>query len=478
MAKQKTRINKTKNLAENKQEKSILASASFSQTPDINILEEDLYREYQKDDSRTDIGLLVDNKWIRFFDANSSFLNRLVALVANSPTIRNIVNQKTSLTLGSGFVPISADRVPFLQTLRKLFKLQTADEKAEEFINDLIGNVNLNNETLEEVIEKVAFDYYAFGNAIVQLKKAKRNGKEIVYIYHLPLDQVGIKEANANNIVESIGITSNWQIDGNSPSSITEIPMYPEFSEDGSSAIHIKKYAPGFFYWGLPNWISAQSWTEIEYRIPKYNIGKFKNGFKPSALIQAYGNFTPEEAQLLVDSFEEGYTDTGENSNLIVQVLRKKEDAADITLFEDKSEGNYIELQRLASQAIITAEGWTTSLAGIATSGKLGANQQMRDELEFVTNMEIKKVMRKIMQSIVNPFIKENQEVNPDLKGVMLHIANMNPISLASMLDPNTILTKDEMREIYGYEGLGEETAAPEDSGTAKKDNSSPQENK
>jgi hypothetical protein len=86
--------------------------------------------------------------------------------------------------------------------------------------------------------------------------------------------------------------------------------------------------------------------------------------------------------------------------------------------------------------------------------------------------------MRKIMQSIVNPFIKENQEVNPDLKGVMLHIANMNPISLASMLDPNTILTKDEMREIYGYEGLGEETAAPEDSGTAKKDNSSPQENK
>ena len=437
-------------------EKTLLASAHIRHGTDTAILQEDLYREFLMDANNTDTGLLVNDKWVRFFDPTSSFLKGMIALVSNSTTSRNIINQKTTLTLGDGFVPIASDVVPFLQTLRKLFRLKTAEDSAIEEINELIGNVNLNNETLEEVIEKVTFDWWAFGNGMVQLTKATRGGKDIVFMYHLPLEMVGIHKANANNIIESVGITANWDVDGFDPSKIKEIPLYPNFNSDGNSVIHIKNYAPGFFYWGLPENIASRFWQEIEYRIPKYNIAKFKNQFKPSAWIQAFGSFTDAEADELISSFEDFYTDTGNNSRLLVQIMKSNADKAIITQFDDKTEGDWMELQKLATQAIITANRWTPSLSGIALSGKLGSNQQMREELEFVTNTTIKQGRRKIMQGIVNPFIAENQKVNKKLNGVMLHVVNSNPIGLAGLLSPKDILTRDEQRDIFGFEAIGE----------------------
>jgi hypothetical protein len=458
MAKQKSRktTNKKTPNREKKAEKSILASASYVPKAEINILEKDLYREYEKDKGRTDVGNLVNDKWVRFFDVHSSMLKRMEALLANSPTLRNITNQKKALTLGSGFIPVTSDRVPFFQFMRKLLRLETKSDRAVEGVNTLIGNVNLNNESLEDVISKLVFDYYAFGNAIAELKKTTRDGKEIVMMYHIPLDQVGIKEANSNNIIDAIGVTANWCNDGNDPNAITEIPIYPKFNSKKSSAIHIKNYAPNHFYWGLPNWIAAQFWAETEYKIPKYNNSKLDNGFKPSAHIQVFGDFTPEEAETIADGIVECYTGVGKNAQVKVQVLRKKADAAEITLFEDKSEGSYIELQKLSSQGIITAYGWTPCLAGIAVAGKLGGSAEKRDDIEFVTNMETKPVQRKFEQSLINPFILENQKVNPELNGVMLQMANSNPISLASKLEPKEVLTKNEMREILGYKALEE----------------------
>ncbi len=88
--------------------------------------------------------------------------------------------------------------------------------------------------------------------------------------------------------------------------------------------------------------------------------------------------------------------------------------------------------------------------------GKLGTNQQIRDELEFVMNVTIKPTRRKIMQSIVNPFIKENAAIQNAPSGIMLKIANMNPISLASQLEPKEVLLMNEQREILGFDALEE----------------------
>jgi hypothetical protein len=454
MTKKSTTRNRNNQPTSKKKEETLLASAVIQEGRDTDILQEDLIREFQPDKFNTDQTFLVNGEWVRFFNQDSSFLKGLMALVNNSTTLRNILNTKTTLTMGDGFVPIEASEVPFLQTLRKMFKKIFIGEAGILEMNNLVGSVNLNNETLEQVIEKVAFDWWAFGNSAVELVQAKRDNKDIVYIYHIPLHKLAIKKVDESNIIKTVGVSDNWNFENGGTSTITEIPLYPEFKQK-RSAIHIKNYAPGFFYWGLPGNIASRFWAEIEYRIPKYNIGKFDNGFILSAIIQAYGNMTPEEGKKLVQRFTDTFSGTGNNSKVLFQVLRDEKYKTDVQILEDKSEGRYIELQQLATQAIITGNQWTTSLSGIATGGKLGSNQQIRDELEFVTNTSIKQARRIIMNSIINPFVLENAKVNPALNNMMLKISNLNPISLASNLDPTQVLTRDEQREIFGFEALG-----------------------
>ena len=55
------------------------------------------------------------------------------------------------------------------------------------------------------------------------------------------------------------------------------------------------------------------------------------------------------------------------------------------------------------------------------------------------------------------PFIKENALLNPALNNIMLEIANINPVSLASYLDPKALLLQNEQRQILGFDALTEE---------------------
>lgn len=434
-----------------KAQSNLLNSVTIRTGTDTNILQKDIFREYHKDSGNTDQGQLISNKWIRFFGQDASFLKGLIAGLSNSPTKRNIISQKATLTLGDGFVAVKGDRVPFLQSLRKMLGLAKADDKYINEVNDLIANVNFHNESLEEVAEKLAIDYYSFGNAIAEFRKAKRDGKEVVLMYHVPIENAAVQKADNNGLIKNIGICDSWDNDGLKEEDITVVPIYPEFSEDGKSVVHIKDYSPNFFYWGIPSNIAGRFWAEIEYRIPKYNITKFKNGFLPSAIIQAYGSFTEDEAEKLAKSFKTTFSDTENGSRLLLQVLRSKTDASDIQIIEDKSDGSFMELQNLATQQIITSEGWFPSISGIAQPGKLGSSQELKDGIELAINMKIKPVRRKFLQKFFNPFISENRNVNSNIGNTMLTIANSNPISLASSIAPKDALTRNELREVLGY---------------------------
>jgi hypothetical protein len=435
----------------------VLASAAITHGKDTPILQEDLPSEFEQTTNNVNQTLLSDGKWVRFFDNSDTFLKGLMALVNNSTTLRNILNQKTTLSLGDGFIPFEADKTPYLQTFRNFLKKIFGGDGRLDKLNDFIGNVNFNNETLEDVIRKVFFDYWAFGNAFVEFVDTTRDSKPIVMIYHIPIHQVGIKKVDETNIITHIGVSNDWEI--NQGTTAVEIPIYPVFEEVGKvkrSAVHIKNYSPGFFYWGLPSNIASRFYAELEYRIPKYNISKFKNGFVSSGLLQFFGNMTSGEAKTIIENFTAKFTDTGNNGKIFAQVLSDEKYKAHYTPLEDKNDGSYMDLQKIASQGIVTGNEFTMGLSGFATTGKLGTNQQMRDELDYVTNTTIKPARRRVLQVIINPLIIENQRVGALDKGIMLGIANMNPISLSSQIDPNQVLLTSEKREVLGFDALDE----------------------
>ncbi len=105
-----------------KEQPAILAEAIVRNPRDTDILTEDLIREFQPDPNNTDQSFLVNNTWVRFFDPNSSFLKGMMATTGNSTTLGNVINQKTAMTLGDGFIPFESENVPVLKTFRRLFK--------------------------------------------------------------------------------------------------------------------------------------------------------------------------------------------------------------------------------------------------------------------------------------------------------------------------------------------------------------------
>jgi capsid portal protein len=423
------------------------------------ILPEDIFFEPSDNFAISDMLL---GKWVRFFDSNSSFLIGLMELVNNSHTLRRILIDKSVMILGDGFIVTESEQTPILKSLRKLVRFLGIEDKKINAINKLLEVVNLYGESMEEVLYKCAFDFNAFGNCIVELVKGKKDGQKKLMIYHKELHKTAIHKKNDKGLVEKYGFCENWEMYTSKPNSaadIDEYSVYPNFEkwEDGTErcVIHIKEYAAGFFYWGVSEWIAARAWGELEYRIPRYNNSKFKNGYTPSAIVQFFGSVTKDEAEQTVKNFNKKFTNTGNNSKIFVQVLRDERLKANVQVIEDKNDGNYLELSRVAAQALVTANRWTMSLAGFATSGKLGTNQQMRDEIEFVTNICIKPKRRLLVNKVLNVFLKEADDYEElGIGNTRLEIANLNPISFASEIDVNANLLINEKRNAIGYESL------------------------
>lgn len=443
----KSRHKKTPNL---------LASAWITSN-DTDIITEDLYNEPTRQ------RLEGTTEWVRFFDFGSSFLKNLMALTNYSPTLRRIINDKVSMTTGDGFIPYrgpSSDLLTVNTKNRQFFK---GSEPELEELSEFIDRVNLYDETLVDVLSRVSNEYEAFGNTVVELVRGEVAGDPFFYLYHVPLYMVGIRKANESRMVETIGIYDDWERVNETmrpeqmPGGFREVPLYPAWGrmEDGTerTVIHLKQYAPGFFYWGLPEWISAQHWAEVEYRIGRVNVDKLENGLMLSSIVQFFGSMTQEEAKNLIARAEEKMTGPGNGFKMFIQVLRDEKLKANVVPLEQRHEGQFVELQRLAAQAIVSANRWTMSLAGHATEGKLGTNQQIKNETEYVQNTVIKPRQNMFLSRIINPYLDMAAEwTGASWQGVKLAISNNLPVSFMGDVDVNANLSRNEKRELLGYD--------------------------
>lgn len=397
---------------------------------------------------------LLKYEWIHFLDRKYEFYKGLLELFNNSTTLRRCITDKRDMALGDGFIATQA-------TSRILLGLGSdtdpvPEERLRE-IGDLIGNVNLLGEDLQEVISKCFLDRFLTGNVVVELvKTTNEEGQEVVYLYHTPLDKVAIRKPKEQEELElEYGLYDFWLTQQPTKTEVKVLNHYPRWTEteDGTErcVIHVKDYAPGFDFWGIPDWITARFWAELEYRIPKYNLSKFKNGFTPSAIVQFFGSVGKDEAQKIVKEFTDKFTDTGNDAKMFVQILRDERLKANVQTLEDKNQGNYLDLQQLASQAIVNACRYTMSLAGFATEGKLGTNQQIRLEAEYVMNMSIKPVQNQLLAQIINPWLQESLDEGSEIQ---LAISNSMPVSFMGDVDPADNLLTNEQREILGFEPL------------------------
>jgi hypothetical protein len=437
------------------QRKSILPSSSvtINPAPQTHLIRQDIFNEPTRE--RLDMG---GNKWVRFFDQNDTFLKSLIAVVNNSPTLRRIIADKTNMVVGDGFIPMMGRANSLLTTTQT----ETAELPASQLnaIEDYIDSVNLHGQTLAEVLGMLAFDYDAFGNCFAEIVE----GNGFCFIYHVPVYMTAIRKAEADQVVRSVGIYDNWEEiplssdgAGYEEKGFREVPVYPVFSapdENGlrRSIVHVKQYAAGYFYWGLPEWVSALHWAEMEYLIQRFNTSKFDNGFMPSGILQFFGSMSSTEAKGMLTAIEDKFTGAGNNHKIFMQVIRDEKLKANWQAMSNEQEGEFLQLQELAASAIVTANRWSKSLAGFSTAGQLGTNQQIRQEMEYMQNTVIKPRQNVMLSRVINPYLNQCAEAGGAIpKGLQFAISNSLPVSFMGEISVENALTTDEKREVLGY---------------------------
>ena len=448
-----------------------LFSMQIGTTADQIVLPKDLYYE-NSDPTRALFGLFDYLPFVR-----EGELEQIIALINNSPTAKAICNKVAYYTVGEGFYIRKEKSV----LGEKSAQILTPEEKNKLWA--VLSRQNSDGDTILDICKKAAFDYTAIGNAFTQLDVVQG----FVFASHQNINFV--RPFRSTDLkTRFFGVSADWAIlpyTGRSrgyekyelnsvPATVKDIAAYPRWTDeldslleseygqganiaelygyDKSSMLQLKQYSPLMYQWGVPNWIGAKHFVELEYRIAKFNVSKFRNGLTTSGLLQLFGDLTPEQQKDYQEAFMHKMTDTGNDFKVIFQILENPELKANWVPFEQSYSGYFMELSNIATDRIATGFEFPLSLMK-ATPGQLGNNQQIRSEFEILYRTKIYDIQQSILRGIVKPYLDTVAETEgiEFLKNVELDFINIVPVSFAGDLDVNMLLTKTEGREILGY---------------------------
>jgi PBSX family phage portal protein len=174
---------------------------------------------------------------------------------------------------------------------------QMAAHKAE--VEDWLDSLN-DEETINEVLEKVWRDYEVTGNGYIEV--GRRDSGVVGYIGHIPSQTMRVRK-DRDGFVQISGQTTkffkNFGEDASNPIGNDQSP---------NEIIHIKRYSPaGGTYYGVPDIIAAEQAVVGSEFAARFNLDYFENKAVPRHVITLKGANLGVAAQAeLLAFFETG----------------------------------------------------------------------------------------------------------------------------------------------------------------------------
>ena len=343
------------------------------------------------------------------FGKDNLFPQYLAELKRQSSTHRSVLAQKTTFTTGSGFF--------------------TKNKSLAEYIDD----INADGESLKDVFKKLADDYFTYGNAYLE---------GVVYDGGINFYHKDASTARVSKNKKSICFHPDWGNYKRNPEKKQVIPVYPNIASS-RFIIHYKDYESTFSFYGLPDYVASLEHIAIDYEIGKFNHTAFKNGFSPSAIVTVNGDFGEAEAEKFVETAKDTLTGSGNNSKILFLVKNGDDSRnTDVQIISNKEDGDFLDLQKLTDQNIITAHRWQPALSGIVSSGKMN---NTGSEIRIAYELAMSTVIKDTTNILLSPIKKVlSRELGLDTED--LQVVYEPPISFLSDLDPKQVLTINEQR--------------------------------
>lgn len=335
-----------------------------------------------------------DNKFWKWGDDN--MLPYALALMARrSTTHRRIVNDKADYISGKGF---------------------TFDPDLT-VLSSFIESVNGRNESMRQLINKLAFDKALFGNAFAEIVTDAK--KSFLSLFHQDASKCRVAKDNSHIILHH-----DWM--HFTPKDQKTLPVYPDFEQqqDGTlrSIIHYKDYEPMFENYGVPPYIAGMNVSAIAYKTDKWNISRLDNSFQLSGVMVLDGTVDNEtEADEIMKTAQKKFA--GKPGQVMFMIKDCADnDSSKFIPISSSNEGDWKGLHDQATSDIVIAHSWFRSLSGLDYSAGFNS-ERILHEYEIALNTII---------------LAEQEELLEPLRGVMSIVLGIDCSSLQIVNRPPT----------------------------------------
>jgi len=340
-----------------------------------------------------------------YWGEDNLYPNELLKYYNLSPTNASIINYKTDLTIGDGFVDADADY-------------------------------------LEPLLERIALDLNLYGGYAIQVITDKRR-KNIGRLEWLDISAVRCDKNNP----AVYWISEDWSVFNS-----TKIPINKwnteTLSEDGIQLYVYFQPSAGMKYYTKPDYDSALSAIERELVLQEFNLNNLKSGYFPGMLfnIPDSGQPNPEKRRKVKEEIKKNFQGSTGAAQAIVNFKKTGEDNLEVTPIQASNNVELlINITNETKQQIITAHKLTSpELIGISTGGAdFGGDANKIDiAYTYFYNTTIKKKQNQITRSL------------KEITGKEYQISNSKPINYMPESVMLQVLTQNEIREQYGYEAI------------------------
>ena len=306
------------------------------------------------------------------------------------------------------------------------------------------------NESLHEVLKKVAFDFKLQGAFALNIVWSK-DRTQIAEVYHVGAEKIRCARP------DEFGKTKGYYISADWTNTRMNKPYYvPAFNVNDRTSpnqlLYSGLYSPNMNSYYTPDYVSCNNWALIDSRVSEYHLNNISNGFAGSFMISfANGIPTQEERMQIERSLTDKFCSETNSGKFVLTFSDDKTRVPEITAISPSDlDKQYLALQELLTQNILSGHRVTSPmLMGIKSDTGLGNNA---DELNSAANFYLNTVVKPYQDQIVKVLRKIFKVNNMDMP---VNFVQLKPITLEfTSEDLKGILTESELREQMGLAPL------------------------
>ena len=374
--------------------------------------------------------------WIEYGteDWRNLYPQFLIDLYYSSSITAAIINATSEMIAGESLIIEDEDD----RELESRVKLQNFIDRAN------------GNESLHEVLKKVAFDFKLQGAFALNIVWSK-DRTQIAEIYHVAAEKIRCARPDEFGKTPGYYVSSDWT------NTRQNKPHYvPAFNaNDRTSANQIMYsglYSPNMNSYFTPDYVSCNNWALIDSRVSEFHLNNISNGFSGSFLVSfANGIPTAEERNQIEQSLTDKFCSESNSGKFVLTFSDDKTRTPEITPISPSDlDKQYLALQELLTQNILSGHRVTSPmLMGIKNETGLGNNA---DELNSASNFYLNTVIKPYQDQIVKQLRKIFQINNMDMP---VNFVQLKPITLQfTSEDLKGIMSEDELRAEMGLAPL------------------------